>query len=125
MWRRNAVVLLTTAAAMVAITSFAQANRDVYSNFDSAQRIAVALFALACISVISFANLRGGFWTRTGLVVVVPVLLSLVTEVFNRDAAYPGIGFVLAAVVGVVSFLVCVLIGGPIFLWRQRKHGGT
>jgi hypothetical protein len=125
MWRRNAVVLVASAAAIVAITFFAQANKHVYSNLDSEQRIAVALFALACIAVTSFVNLRGGFWTRTGLVVLVPVLLSFVAEVFNRDAAYPGIGFVLAAVVGIVSFLACVFIGGPIFLWRHRKHGAT
>src|SRR5688572_13177548 len=110
MWRRNAIVLVSAATAVVALTALANANRDLYSNLDSDQRLAAALFAFVCIAVASFLNLRGGFWARTGLVVLIPLLLSLVAEAFNRDAAYPGIGLVLGAVVATVSFLACVFI---------------
>jgi len=125
MWRRNAIVLLTAATAVVTLAALAQANRHLYSNLDSDERLAAALFLFVCVAIASFLNLRGGFWTRTGLVVLVPVVLSLAGEAFNRDAAYQGIGFVVGAVVATVTFLACVFIGGPIFLWRQRKDGAT
>ena len=125
MWQRNAIVLLVAAAVVVALTALAHATEHVYKNLNSDQRLGVALSIFACISVATFVSLRGGFWTRTALVLLVPASLSLIGEAMNRDAAYPGIGIVLGAILVTVSFLACVLIGGPIFLWRQHKRGAT
>src|SRR5688500_7128791 len=113
MWRRNAIVLTTAAIAVSVLTAIAHMSRHLYTNLDSAQRLTIALSVFAFIAIAVFLNLRGGFWTRTGLVVLVPLVLSVIAEAFNRDAAYPGIELVFGAAVAVVSFLACVFIGGP------------
>src|SRR5581483_717150 len=123
MWRRNAIVLVSAALVVVALVALAHATEHLYSSVGSNQRLSAVLLTFACIAIASFVTLRGGFWTRTGLVVLLPILLSVVAEAFNRDAAYPGVNLVLGALVAATSFLACVFIGGPIFLWRQHRHG--
>jgi hypothetical protein len=122
MWGRNTIVLLAAAAIFVALSALVSAGRHLFERFDPNY---VLLAVFVCISVASFVILSGGFWTRTGLVVLLPALLGLVAELFNHDAAYQGLDIVLGAVGMVVSFLACVFIGGPIFLWRQHKQGAT
>lgn len=66
---------------------------------------------------------RGGFWTQTALVTAVPVATQLTIQVgWGSDPAYPWLTALLAVPYAVLFFLGAVLLGGPLFLWRQG-HG--
>jgi hypothetical protein len=66
---------------------------------------------------------RGGFWTQTALVTTIPVATQLIIQVgWGSDPAYPWLTALLAVPYAVLFFLGAVLLGGPLFLWRQG-HG--
>ena len=127
MWRRNVIVLCTAALVIVALTFLVHFIREpLHRSFDSAQWLAAVFFVFCCIAVGSFLNLRGRFWIRMVLVAFLPPFLSLLAEIVGySDPDYPGLGFMVGVVLGVVSFLACVLICGPIYVWRKHKREAT
>ncbi|SRR6266568_1970627 len=65
---------------------------------------------------------RGGFWTQTALVATVPLATQLIIQVgWGSDPAYPWLTVLLAVPYAVLFFLGAVLLGGPLFLWRQGR----
>ena len=84
--------------------------------------LALALFTAGAALMLAF---RGGFWTRAALVTTVPVATQLIVQVgWGSDPAYPWLTALLAVPYAVLFFLGALLLGGPLFLWRQG-HGRT
>ena len=82
--------------------------------------LAALFFVFGAVLLFAF---RGGFWTQTVFVTAVPVATQLIRQVgWGSDPAYPWLTALLAMPYAVLFFLGAVLLGGPLFLWRQG-HG--
>jgi len=81
--------------------------------------LAVLFFIFGAVLLFAF---RGGFWTQTALVATVPLATQLIIQVgWGSDPAYPWLTVLLAVPYAVLFFLGAVLLGGPLFLWRQGR----
>lgn len=126
MWRRNVIVLFTAALVIVALSFLVHFIREPFHRSFGSAWLGAVFVTFSCIVVALFLNLRGGFWIRLVLVAFLPPFLSLLAEVVGySDPAYPGFGLMVGVVLGVVSFLACVLICGPIYVWRKHKREFT
>jgi len=120
MWKRNVVVLLLAALALVGFTWIAQATSDIFLDLHSNARDTIGVLFVTLLSLAAFAALRGGFWTRTAIVAAVPLLFGVLAEFLWSDVDYPGIQIVLGGMMAGVALLACLFIAGPIILWRAR-----
>ena len=86
----------------------------------STAALALALSTAGAALLFAF---RGSFWTRAALVTAVPVATQLTAQVgWGSDPAYPWLTALLAVPYAALFFLGALLLGGPLFLWRQ-SHG--
>jgi hypothetical protein len=120
MWKNNLIVLLIATLVLVGLTWLAQETSDIFRELHSNARDVVGALVIVGLSLAAFVALRGGFWTRTGLVAAVPALYGAAAEFLWSDADYPGIQVILGGVMAVIALLACLLIAGPIVFWRKR-----
>lgn len=128
MWKHNLIVLIATVIAILAL-SFLGSALDPFRRMDVTSEVSITIVAavFVFIGVGAFLGFNGGFWTRTILATVAPTVALPLAELISGiagtpDDGYRGLSIVVAALVAAVSFLGCVFIGGPIFLWRQHQR---
>ena len=89
--------------------------------------MAIVGLLLLAIAVASFVAADGGFWTRTALTSLAPAVAIPIAELISvvsgsPDDGYRGLSVVAAGVVAVSVFLACVFLGGPAYLWFERRR---
>jgi hypothetical protein len=120
MWKRNLIVLLAATLVLVGLTWLAMDTSDIFRDLHSNARDVVGILVVVGLSLAAFVALRGGFWVRTGLVVAVPALYGVLAEFLWSDHEYPGIQVILGGLMAVIALLTCIVVAGPIVLWRKR-----
>jgi hypothetical protein len=126
MWKHNLIALVATVVAILVLTYLGNAL-DPFRRMDMSSELSIAIVAVVfvVIGVGAFLGFSGGFWTRTVLATMAPAVALLLVELVSvisgaLDGGYRGLTIVVAPLVAAVSFLGCVFVGGPIFLWRER-----
>ena len=126
MWKHNLLVLIATVIGILALGLLSSAL-DPFRRMDVTSEVSITIVAtvFAFVGVGAFLGFKGGFWTRTVLATVAPAVALVLAELVSvisgaPDDGYRGLTIVVAPLVAGVSFLGCVFVGGPIFLWRQR-----
>jgi len=128
MWKRNFIVLIATVLAIL-VLSVLGSTVDPFRRMNVSSELSIAIVAvvLLFIGIGAFFGFDGGFWTRTILATLAPaVALPLGELIFvisgSPNDGYRGLSIVAGTLSAGVSFLGCVFIGGPIFLWRQHQR---
>jgi hypothetical protein len=125
MWKRNVFVLGATVMAIFAFGYLAK-SLDLFRYINVSYELSITI-VFVFIGVGAFWAFSGGFWTRTVLATSAPAVAFSLGEIISvisgsPDDGYRGLGIVIGAILARVSFLGCVFVGGPIFLWRQYQR---
>lgn len=125
MWKRNVLVLGAT-VVVIYVLEFLAKSFDLFSYIHVSRELSIAVL-FAFISVGAFLAFGGGFWTRTILATLTPAIAFSLWDLISvisgsPDDGYRGLGTVVGILLAGVSFLGCVFVGGPIFLWRQYQR---
>jgi hypothetical protein len=122
--RRNGIALVLLIATYIAIAQVSELNAHVFRDVPWNTSIFILAAELFVLGVACFFAFAGGFWTRTGFTICVPVLSHAVLQlVWGSDPAYPYLTLLLAIPYSVLFFLGAVLVGGPYLVWRDSRRG--
>src|SRR5262245_39990455 len=126
MWKHNLIALVATVVVILVLLYLGNVL-DPFRRLDMSSELSIAIVAavFVVIGIGAFLGFGGGFWTRTLLATVAPAVALVVAELVSvisgaPDDGYRGLTIVVAPLVATISFLGCVFVGGPIFLWRER-----
>lgn len=120
---RNGITLILLIATYIAISQLSERYSDVFRDMPWRTSILLLAVQLLVFGAASFFAFAGGFWTRTGLTVCVPVLSHAALElIWGSDPAYPYLTLLLAIPYSVLFFLGAVLVGGPYLVWRDSRR---
>jgi|SRR6266404_1752230 len=119
----NCLALLLSVCAFLAFQLVLDQFPRTFVNVAWQTSTAVLALALSAAGAALMLAFRGSFWARAALVTAVPVATQLIVQVgWGSDPAYPWLTALLAIPYAVLFFLGALLLGGPLFLWRQG-HG--
>ncbi len=116
----NYLALLLSVSAFLAFQLVLDQFPRAFVNVAWQTSTAVLALALSAAGAALMLAFRGSFWTRAALVTAVPVATQLIVQVgWGSDPAYPWLTALLAVPYAALFFLGALLLGGPLFLWRQ------
>jgi hypothetical protein len=123
MWRHNVIAFVVAVAVIFALGLLANAA-DPFRRIDVSPELSIAIVVATFVflGVGAFLGFNGGFWTRTILATLAPAIACLMWSLMSPDDGYRWVSTLLGALLAAASFLGCVFIGGPIFLWRQHQR---
>lgn len=126
-WKRNVGVFTATLAVIWVLLIVGMANQSAFRTLSSEQSMAIVGLVFLGIGVASFLAADGGFWTRTLLTSLAPAVAIPIAELISvaagsPDDGYRGMSIVTGGVVTAAVFLVCVFVGGPAYLWFERRR---
>ena len=126
-WKRNVGVFAATLAVIWALLIIGMANQSAFRTLSSEQSMVVVGLVFLGIAVASFLAVDGGFWTRAVLTSLAPAVAIPIAELVSvlagsSDDGYRGLSIVAGGAVAAAVFLVCVLLGGPAYLWFERQR---
>jgi hypothetical protein len=116
---RNLIVALLAELALACLTWAAQASADIFMTLHSSATDVVSALVVGVVSLAAFFAMRGGFWLRTAIVVAVPIVFGLVAGLVWSDDA--SLQIALGGTMAALAFGVCLVLAGPVFLWRKKR----
>jgi hypothetical protein len=123
MWKRNLLVMLGFISAIQMTALLSEWYRRNWPDVPWEWSTAVVLVVFFLVGAVAFFSFAGGFWTRTALATSIPLVgLPLSELIFGSSPGYEWLGVMVGVVLAIPSFLGCVFVGGPGFLWIQQRE---
>ena len=119
---RNAIAMSLLVAGFLALQLIGERYPDTFTNVPWNITLAMLGAVLFLFGAGSFFAFRGGFYVRTFLVILVPVITQAILEAtVGSDPGYSGLTFLLAVPYAILFFLGAVFVGGPFLVWKDSR----